>query len=70
MYNEFVKKVILEARITAKMSKIDLAKHLNMSMPKYYRFENEGIISLDDYINAAELFGLCIQIIPKMYVRS
>lgn len=70
MYKEIFKKRIIEARIGLKMSKGELAKNLNMSLPTYYRFERDGKIGLDDYIKACEILGLCIIVLPKESVTS
>ena len=67
MYKEILKTRIIEARKEAKMSKTELAAKLNMSLPTYYKFEREGIISLEDYIKACDIFGLVIIVIPKQY---
>ena len=67
MYKEILKEHIIRLRKEAKMSKKDLAKMIGISLPKYYRFQKSGIITLDELNKACEVFGLCIQIIPKRY---
>lgn len=70
MYKEYLKKRIIDARKEAKLTKSDMAGKLGITLPTYYKFEREGIISLNHYIQLCDILNLHIQIIPKHFLTE
>jgi transcriptional regulator with XRE-family HTH domain len=68
MYKESFIKVVIETRTDLKLSKQDMAAKLKMSYPTYLKFENEGKIDINKFIEVCNILGLHIQIMPKRYI--